>query len=136
MKHTIQRQLTVALENQPGRLAAVCKLLAAHGINIRDITILDNIEQGVIRMIPSDAAACKTLLVNAGFYVVEADVLVVDLADNPGQLARLSQALADAQINIDYAYGSEDDPEVGMRLVLKVSQLARACEVVAALPRN
>jgi hypothetical protein len=36
----------------------------------------------------------------------EAEVLVVDLPDTQGMLGTVSEALADARINIDYAYSS------------------------------
>jgi hypothetical protein len=133
MNFRVQRQVTVAIENQPGRLAAVTRALANRGINIKDISILDSIEQGVIRIVVNDPASCRELLQEQGFRPIEADVLVVDLADAPGRLATVSQALADGGVNIDYAYGSEDANEQRMRIVMKVSPLARACDVLKAL---
>jgi len=133
MNYSIQRQLSVAIENQPGRLAAVSRAMADHGINIRDISVVDNVEQGMIRFVASDAEACKALLLEKGLYVVEAEVLVVDLRGAPGQLAVMSQALADAKVNIDYAYGSEDPAGDKMRLVLKVSNVSKATEAISAL---
>lgn len=133
MNFRLQRQITVAIENQPGRLAAISKALAANGINIKDLSILDNIEQGVIRMVTSDAVACKSLLTAQGFHPIEAEVLVVDLPDTPGKLAVLAEALATGGVNIDYAYGSEEPAEKRMRVVLKVSPLARACEIIKSL---
>ncbi|HMJ89393.1 MAG TPA: ACT domain-containing protein [Candidatus Acidoferrum sp.] len=130
MKFRVERQITVAIENEPGRLAAISRALAERGINIKDLSILDNVEQGVIRLVPSDAAACKTMLEEQGFHPIEAEVLIVDLADTPGRLAVLSEALAKNGVNIDYAYGSEDPNEQKMRLVMKVSPLARACDVL------
>ena len=81
-------------------------------------------------------AGCKALLQQEGFHPVEADVLVVDLTDTPGRLAMLAQALADAQVNIDYAYGSEGPSEQKMRLVMKVSPVARAVEVLKTFQEN
>ena len=133
MNFKVQRQITVAIENQPGRLAQISRALAQNGINIKDISILDNIEQGVIRMVTSNPVAAKALLHEQGFYPVEADVLVIDLPDTPGKLSVLSQSMADASVNIDYAYGSEDPSEQKMRIVMKASPLARACDVLKAL---
>jgi hypothetical protein len=133
MNFKLQRQITVAIENQPGRLAAISKALAASGINIKDLSILDSIEQGVIRMVTSDPAACKALLTAHGFHPIEAEVLVVDLPDTPGELAVLAEALAIGGVNIDYAYGSEEPAEQRMRVVMKVSPLARACEIIKLL---
>jgi len=134
MKYAVQRQLSIAIENQPGRLAAVGRALASESINIRDLSVVDNVEQGMIRLVTNDAVKCKAVLGKLGLYVVEADVLEVILTDTPGKLAVLSQALADAQINIDYAYGSEDKSQEHIRIILKVSNLAKACQVISAFP--
>jgi hypothetical protein len=133
MNFTLQRQITVAIENQPGRLAAIGKALATSGINIKSLSVLDSVEQGVIRMVTSDAAACKALLVAEGFRPVEAEVVVIDLPDMPGKLALIAEALAQGGVNIDYAYGSEEPAEKKMRLVMKLSPLARACEIIKSL---
>ena len=133
MKFTLQRQITVAIENQPGRLAAIGKALAANGINIKDLSVLDNVEQGVIRMVTNDPATCKALLTAHGFHPVEAEVLVLDLPDTPGRLAVLAEALANGGVNIDYAYGSEEPAEKKMRIVVKASPLPRACEIIKSL---
>ncbi len=136
MNYTVQRQLSVAIENQPGRLAAITKLMAGHGINIKDLSVVDNVEQGMIRLVTSDPPACKALLAREGFYVVEADVLVFILKDTPGKLSLLCQALADAKININYAYGSEDSSEEHVRIVMKVSSLEKACQVIQTLQES
>lgn len=130
MNFSVQRQLTIAIENQPGRLAAVAALLAERAINIKDLSIIDTIEQGVIRLVTSNPALAKELFVQQGLYCLEADVLCVDLPDTPGMLAALSRALAAAQVNIDYAYGSEGPGEQEMRVVFKVSNLDRARQVL------
>ena len=77
MKFTIQRQLTVALENYPGRLAAISKVRSEHNINIEALSLVDNIEQDFIRLITSKPSTCKNLLVEEGFYIIEADVIAL-----------------------------------------------------------
>jgi len=136
MNCIVCRQLTVAIENQPGRLAAIGRTLAAHGINIKDLSINDTVEQGVVRLVTSDPRRARELLLGAGLYVIEAEVIAVDLRDIPGTLARVSQALADGGINIEYAYGSEDAGEQKLRLILKVSQVTRAAELLTALDED
>ena len=133
MIFTTQRQLTVALENYPGRLATVSSIISQQDINIVAICLIDSIEQGVIRLVSSEPAICKSLLVKEGLYVIEADVLAIELTDSPGQLARLTQALGSAQINIEYTYGSTVRPDDKMRLILKVSDLKKACQILTEL---
>ncbi|MDJ0617715.1 MAG: ACT domain-containing protein [Calothrix sp. MO_192.B10] len=133
MKFTIQRQLTVALENYPGRLAAVSKVISEHNINIEAISLVDNIEQGVIRLITSEPTTCKNLLLQEGFYVIEADVIALEIIDSPGLLARIAKALADAKINIEYTYGSTVSSGEKMRLMVKVSDVKNASQILSAL---
>src|SRR5215469_3009703 len=126
MKIHVERQISVALANQPGQLAAICKLLSTQAINIEALSLIDSLEQGVVRLITSDPEACKKVLQSSGFYVIEGDVLVLDLFDRLGKLAEISAALADAKVNIDYVYGSVEHPGSPMRLVLKASDATRA----------
>lgn len=133
MQYSIQRQLSVAIENKPGRLATIARLMANQGINIRDLCVIDNIEQGVIRLIPSDSEACKAALQEANYFVIEADVLVLILKDNPGQLESVCHALDQAGVNVEYAYGSEDAREVEERIVFKVSNMTEAIKAISEL---
>ena len=134
MKITLQHQLSIALENQPGRLALVSRLLADHGINIEAISVVDNVEQGMVRMLTSNAAEARRLVETRGFPVVEAEVLAIYTTDRLGRLAAISEALAGASINIEYAYASVDHHGAQTLLVLKTSRTKKAREILAALP--
>ncbi|UKP01245.1 amino acid-binding protein [Nostoc sp. UHCC 0870] len=132
----IQRQLTIALENYPGRLAAMSSAIANQNINIEAISLIDNIEQGLIRIVVSEPDKCKKLLISEGFYVIEADIIAVEITDVNGQLARLTQSLTRAKINIEYTYGSSTRPGEKMHLILKVSDLDKAYQVIAAIEES
>jgi hypothetical protein len=125
MKVHVERQITVALENQPGQLAAICTILSENAVNIEAISVIDSIEQGVVRLITSDPVKCKQVLQAKGFYVIEGDVLVLDLFDRIGKLAQLCSELAKAKINIDYVYGSVEHAGSSLRLVLKTTDAVR-----------
>jgi hypothetical protein len=133
MQYSIQRQLSIGIENKPGRLATIAGLMATNGINICNLCVVDNIEQGVIRLIPSDPSACRDLLLQANYFVVEADVLVLILKDNPGQLETVCHALDAAGVNIEYAYGSEDAREEEGRIIIKVSNMTKAVKAISGL---
>ena len=133
MQYSIQRQLSIAIENKPGRLATIAGLMAKHGINIRNLCVIDNIEQGVIRLIPNDPEVCRQILQQANYFVVEADVLVLILKDNPGQLESVCHALDKVGVNIEYAYGSEDAREEEERIIFKVSNMTEAIKAISEL---
>jgi hypothetical protein len=129
----LQRQLSVALENQPGRLAVIARLLAEHGINIEALCVIDNVEQGMVRMVTSDSVAARAVLEHRSFPVVEAEVIAIELTDRLGKLAFISQALADGGINIEYAYATVDHAGARTRMILKTSRPRKAQEILTAL---
>jgi hypothetical protein len=133
MKIHLDRQLSIALENQPGRLAHICHLLAEGGVNIDGVCVIDNVEQGMVRLMTNNAAAARAILEHAGLHVVEAEVLVLELRDQLGKLARLSEALGEAGINIEYAYGTVDHQGAQTRLILKTQRARKAHTILAGL---
>ena len=55
----IIRQLSVFLENKPGRLCAAIDVLAKEGIDISALTVADTAEFGVLRMIVDQPERAK-----------------------------------------------------------------------------
>jgi hypothetical protein len=136
MKIHLQHQLSVALENQPGRLALVSRALAEHGIHIEALCVIDNVEQGMVRMMTNDPVAARAVVEALGLPVVEAEVIAIETTDRLGRLASIAQALADAGINIEYAYASVDHLGAQTRLIMKTSRPRKAREILNALPES
>lgn len=133
MKAHIRRQLSVAIENEPGRLGAVARLLAAQGIHIDAFTIIDNVEHGMVRLMTSDPDAAKSIIKASGLPVAEAAVLSVEMTDRRGNLALVGETLSAAGVNIEYAYASTAHEGVPANLILKTAYPERAREALAAL---
>ncbi len=133
MQVQLRRQLSVAIENQPGRLGQVGRLLAGLGIHIDAFSSIDNIEQGMVRLMTSDPSAAREALKSAGLPVVEAEVLALEMKDRVGNMAAVGEALAAAGINIEYAYASTAEVGQPARLILKTSRSGDASKVLAAL---
>jgi hypothetical protein len=134
MHFELVRQVSIALENQPGALHRAAAELAKHGINILGISVLDSIDQGVVRLHTSDAARAREVLGGVGLKIMEADVFEFDLPDKPGRLAEVCHGLAQGGVNIDYAYGTSHHSARRMRVLLKASPLERAKTVFRQLP--
>jgi hypothetical protein len=133
MKCEVRRQISIALKNEPGQLATVCRLLADKGVNIDALSILDNVEQGVIRLLTSDSSIARNVLTAHGCYVVEAEVLEVEMRNAPGALARVAARLAQAGVNIEYAYGTEAVSDDCMRVCFKLSNPSSALDLLIGL---
>jgi hypothetical protein len=98
------RQLSLFVENRPGRLVEPCRALAEAGIDIRTLTLADTQQFGILRLIVSDWERARMLLEQAGYVVNVAEVVAVEVDDRPGGLAGLLDTLAPAGINIEYMY--------------------------------
>jgi len=97
-------QLSIFVENKPGRLAAPCRALAEAGINIRALSLADTQRYGILRMIVSDPGTAQKVLEQAGFMVKATEVVAVEVPDRPGGLAQILAALENTSINIEFMY--------------------------------
>jgi len=97
-------QLAVFLANRPGALARVCEALANAEINIYALATSDTVDHSVVRMVVSDPTKALMLLGEAGVLALETEVLMIETASEPGVLTKIAERLAEAEINIEYAY--------------------------------
>jgi hypothetical protein len=131
VSHVID-QLSVFLENQPGRLAHLCRALGDARVNMRALMVADTQEFGVVRIICDRPQTAREVLEAAGFGVSVADVIAVETPDRPGGLADVLEALGESGVNVEYAYCFLEPGEGGSAVdVLKVDD-ARAQEVLEA----
>ena len=105
-------QLSLFLENKPGRLVEPCRLLSVAGINIRTLSVADTQQFGILRLIVSDWRRAAAILKDAGRVVNVTEVLAVEVPDRPGGLAFVLEQFENSSINIEYMYaftfGRED----------------------------
>jgi hypothetical protein len=95
------------LENKTGRLARFCQCLAKSKVNIIAISVAETTEQGVVRIVVDKPAAALKAIAECGpMTCAETDVLLLDLPDRVGALAKMANKLAAKRINVDFVYGS------------------------------
>ena len=124
------RQVSIFVENQPGRLVAMLEALKASDINIRALSIAEGADFGIVRMILSDAQKGTEALRQAAFTVRETTVLQKEMPDRPGGLLETVAPLSQAGINVEYFYAFLDPTPGKATIVLKVSDPDRAEEVL------
>jgi hypothetical protein len=126
-------QLAVFLANRPGALARVCEALAKAEINIHALATSDTIDHSVVRMVVSDPTKALMLLGEAGVLALESEVLMIETQNEPGVLAKIAERLAEARVNIEYAYlaGSPNAPQ-GL-IILRPSDVDKAQRALSEL---
>jgi hypothetical protein len=131
-----RKQITVFLENKPGRLAHVLSELARQKINIVALSVMDRHEHGVLRLVTDDEALTVKVIQGSNTPFTESDVLAVELKNQPGALAHVCETLATERISIEYAYCSSGGRNGRVFGIFKVSNLEKAQRVLAAPTNN
>jgi len=100
------KDLTVQLEDRPGTLADLAEALGNAGINIEGIAgFAVTGVGGLVHLLVDDADAARAALEGAGIPIASvADVVVVDVKDEPGELGRVVRKIADAGVNVTAGY--------------------------------
>ncbi|MBI1913386.1 MAG: amino acid-binding protein [Planctomycetes bacterium] len=124
------KQVSVFLENKPGRLAQVLLALAREKVNVVALTIMDSHEHSVLRLVTNDLPKTIQVLDGLNAQHTQSDVLVVDLRNQPGALARVCEQLATEHVNIDYAYCSSGGRNGKVVGIFKVSNVEKALRVL------
>ena len=123
-------QLSVFLENSPGRLAEAVRIISDAGVNIRAMSLADTKDFGILRLIVSDADKAKETL-SSNYIVMETKVIAVKMDDQAGALKNILQALEKAQINVEYMYAFTGAEALSAYVVLRVDDLENAETVLA-----
>lgn len=97
-------QLSLFLENRPGQLVHPCRVLARSGVNLLTATLADTQQFGILRLIVTEPERARKVLQDAGCVVNMTEVVAVDVADRPGGLAEVLEAIDAAGIGIEYLY--------------------------------
>ncbi len=97
-------QLSLFLENQPGRLSEPCKILAEAGINILTISLADTQQFGILRLIVQDWKTARDRLEKSGYVVKITNVVAIEMEDQAGGLESVLEAIDVLALNVEYMY--------------------------------
>jgi hypothetical protein len=109
-------------EDRPGQLAAFVQLLSRSGVNIEGLAEIE----GIVHVLARDPHAARTALRSGGYTVEgELEVLVLPMPDRPGELAMVMRRLADAGVNVRFAYLATET-----RVVIGADDVTKAREAL------
>lgn len=99
------KQLSIFLENAPGRLYEVTKAFGDVGLNLRAHCICDTSHDfGVLRILVSDLATARGVIMEKYLPARVDDVVAVEIEDTPGSLASVLQLFLGTKVNVEYMY--------------------------------
>jgi len=98
------KQISIFIENSPGRLFEVTNALGNAGVNIRASNLVDTGDCGVLRLIVSDVGKTLRIMMEKQMPARVDDVVAFEIEDRPGSLAKVLKAFLSAGVNVVYTY--------------------------------
>ena len=128
------KQVSVSLDNAPGKLLAVSEFLRVEGINIRAISVADTSDISTVRFVTDDPKKTVDVLNSHNYATRETEVIAVEVPDHPGGLLAILKPLMAAKINVLYLYPFLGRGESAQPIV--ILGVDKTEEAVAALKQN
>ena len=126
----IEKQLSVFMENKPGRLSQMCSMLAENRINIRAMSVHDTVDHAIVRLVVDNPTKALILLEEDGVYTIAQDVVVLSIENKPGIISTIAKKLFRADINIEYAYCTATTNQEAGCLVVKTKDAEQTLEIL------
>jgi len=123
-------QISVFLENKKGRLYDAIRLLGEKGIDIKTLSIAENEDFGILRMIVDRPEQSLEVLKAHDFVASMTDIVAVEVDDHPGGLACVLKVLEENKINIEYMYAFVEKRVDRAILVFRFDDLDKAIEIL------
>ncbi|MDA8122224.1 MAG: amino acid-binding protein [Deltaproteobacteria bacterium] len=126
------KQLSIFLENAPGRLYEATHALGEAGLNLRSLCISDTSDFGILRILVSDVSTARRVIMEKQLPARVDDVIAAEIEDTPGSLARLLRPFKETKVNVEYMYALAGTSSGKAVMVFRFSDNDRAIEILRA----
>jgi len=125
-------QLSVFVENKPGKLVEALEIIANAGIDLRALSLADTADFGILRIIVDKPSDALRTLQDAGYLVKSNEVIPVSVSDKPGGLAAVLRILANSHIDVEYTYAFVAHSRDKAYVILRVANNDAAVKALTA----
>jgi len=126
------KQISVFLENRPGALLGLTRVLAEKNVDMRAFSLAETSEFGIARIIVNDIDATAAVLSAEGFIHSITPVVAVAISNTPGGLNKALTALSEASVNVEYMYAFIGGKKDSAYMIFRVADDEKASEVLRA----
>jgi hypothetical protein len=124
------KQIVVSIENAPGRLFEVTSALGNAGINLRALNLVDTGAFGQLRLLVSDLAKARRILMEMEIPAFENEVVAAEIEDKPGSLARILQPLTEVNLYVVFMYAFIRFSQGKAVMIFRFSDNDKAIEIL------
>ena len=123
-------EFTIRMEDRPATLGKVCRALADRGVNILAFQSTPSEGKSLVHIVVDNPTTAKTVLDTERLTYSEREIAQVRLPHRPGELARATSRLGEANININYAYCGLEPGTNTPLLIFGVADVGRAVTIL------
>jgi hypothetical protein len=123
-------QISVFVENKPGRIERVTEILTGAKVNIRAFTVMGTYEYGVMKFLVDKPETALEALKSQGISAQKREILAVLMDDRPGGLHRVARVFWQRKINVEDAYGFVIEDKKRAVLVVDVEKIGEAEKIL------
>jgi hypothetical protein len=124
------KQLSIFVENKPGRLATITNILKENDIDIRALSVADTRDFGIMRLIVDNPEKAEKVFKEAGCTVSLTNVIAIGIEDRPGGLAEAMDVLYANNISVEYMYAFISKTDNTAFVILRVENNDKAFEAL------
>ncbi len=123
------KQFSLHSENKVGRLNDLFNIMNQNEVFIMAITTIDSTDTSIIRIVVNYPQRTRKLLKENNFYFSESNVVAVELSDCT-EMHKITRALIQAEININYLYPFLSRPNDKSAITLSLEEHDLAIEIM------
>ncbi len=124
-------QISVFIENKPGKLAEFTDILSKNNIDMRAMSIAETPDFGVLRIIVNDSYNAACVIREAGYVFSITPVLAVAIPDEPGSLGKILNIMGQGDVNLEYLYAFTAPKKDWAYMVFRVQDNEKAIDVLS-----
>lgn len=124
------KQISVFIENSPGRIFEVTEALGEAGINLRALNLVETSDFGVLKLLVSDVPLARRILMQKQIPAKVNEVVAAKIPDRPKSLAGLLKPLLKARVYVEYMYAFAGLREKDAVMIFRFSDNDRAIKIL------
>ncbi|MCL2473483.1 MAG: amino acid-binding protein [Alphaproteobacteria bacterium] len=124
------KQLSVFLENSPGSLLRLTEALAQAEVNLRALTVSENADFGIVRILVHDIEHAASVVKAANFICSQTDVVAVEIPDRTGGLFSVLKEFENKGLNIEYMYSLQVRSKDKAVMIFRFKDTEKALNVI------